>query len=245
MKSLFFGFLFFGLMTALVKPAAALVYADTDAYYSIGDVSVTLPNGALVTRWDSGWDDPNCEWVSAAGLGVADLGLVPQWPTDLHLSGTVGANTYKNGADMVWFSVKGGESGTITFNMPYTLHAELVGWPEWAENTASAYALADISFSYYTYTRPYGARSPDVWLREYDMIAVPSATPGQNSMVSGVLSLSIPYDATLGYTTYGYFSDSVGLSIPEPVPEPSTILFFGAGLGGLALWRKKQQLAVR
>ena len=74
-------------------------------------------------------------------------------------------------------------------------------------------------------------------LHGYDLKSSFSLLPSPNAYLVQFHNVG----TDLGTLSYSQMSDVAFVATATPVPEPSTILLFGAGIGGFAIWRRKKQ----
>lgn len=155
-----------------------------------------------------------------------------------------GFNTVGPGPNMTYINEPGLEGTSL---LPTDLRVDfLVG------------ALNSIQFGFALSS---GSESPNTWAK-FDLFdkngnLLTSAAKfgeytatqyGQSSFPEGLLALN--FTGVAAYGLFDFSSDggryiidnfSGTFGTTEVVPEPSTFILFGAGLGGLALWRRKQR----
>lgn len=153
-----------------------------------------------------------------------------------------------------------GDVGTVSTDLyyfvpgSYTVSVTLNGfWADYNNDGAVDYNLPDVSGTVGPLTIPlvplagtYGSLSWDVdlssgfWLSydfgdtgDYTNLNVSQYLAGIDYLVSGASNGVM--DAIIGWDTF-----RVDLTSAAPVPEPSTIILLGAGIAGLAIYRRKK-----
>jgi len=104
--------------------------------------------------------------------------------------------------------------------------------------------FAPVATPSYPYTPGSYAFHDDAYINSWNTVYMQLSAHAQSGNTGGVGEIDALFTAALSLpsavgSTYHIELNTVESPDPAPVPEPSTIFLFGAGLGGLAVWRRR------